>query len=100
MEFLPMYYVSILRKSSFRVNFSSNCFYSKDVKFETNFEKTRHLNLDSHPTEVKLFLFENFVEMDFKNSKLLDDTDLMVSKKYQEMTYRHKGEYRDLDLNY
>ena len=37
MEFLPMFYISILRKSSFRINFSSNCFYSKDIEFQTNF---------------------------------------------------------------
>ena len=83
MEFQPMYYISVLRKLSFRINFSSNCFYSKDLEFYTSFHKTRHLNLDSHPTEVKLFLFENFVEMDYKEPKLIDDTDIMVSKKYE-----------------
>ena len=100
MEFLPLYYISILRKATFRINFSSNCFYSKDIEFETNFKKTRHLNIDDHPTEVKLFLFENFVQLDFSNKKLIDDLDIMVSNKYESVTYRHKGEQRELDLNY
>ena len=100
MEFLPLYYISILRKATFRINFSSNCFYSKDVEFETNFKKTRHLNIDDHPTEVKLFLFETFVQLDFRNKKLIDDLDIMVSNKYEGVTYRHKNEQRELDLNY
>ncbi len=82
-EIFPMYYIPIIRQSSFRVILNSNCMKRKEILFEAFYHEDRRINWNYHPTIFTIDLLGNFVKIEFKEPEVIDRYDVMKSLMYK-----------------
>ena len=83
MEVQPLYYVPIIRASTFKLGFSSACLAKREVNFEIYHDDNKHINIYHNPTLVNLYLWGNKYTIQFSNPGIIDKHDIMKSVEYR-----------------
>ena len=100
MELFPFFYIPIIRSTQFRIAFSSACMRKRDFTFRVFYNDTRFINYNHHPTKVKLDIFGNKYEIDYSNTKMIDEFDIMKSLVYQTANVKgNKNSPKNIDIN-
>lgn len=81
-ELFPLTYYPITRKMLFKALFTSICYDPKEIIFEVDLAMNSHVNFEWHPRTVNLFLWGNYYKLIFKDFKIYDENDIMISKEY------------------
>ena len=83
-EIFPLYYTPVIRASTFRLAFSSNCLTKRDINFEVYYKDHNNINFNHNPTIVNLELWGNHYNITYSQPKVIDPYDVMRSLEYRE----------------
>ena len=99
-EVFPLYYTPVIRSSTFRIAFSSNCLPKMDINFEVYYKNHNNINFNHNPTIVNLDLWGNHYNITYSKPKVIDPYDVMRSLEYREanMTNFLDKKNRHIDL--
>lgn len=84
-EIFPMYYTPVVRLSTFRLAFSSNCMKKRDIRFELYYNSKETINFNNHPSVVNLNLWGNNFNITYAKPQVIDPFDVMKSLEYRKV---------------
>lgn len=84
MEVQQLYYIPIIRASTFKLGFSSACLTKREINFQLYHDDNKHINIYHNPTKVNLNLWGNKYFIQYKKPVIIDKHDIMKSLEYKE----------------
>lgn len=85
-EVYPMFYVPLLRSSSVKIAFDSNCLQRQELTFEAFYNSTSIVNWNYNPTKLNLLLWGNWYRFSFSRPSMIDRFDVMRSLRYNRVS--------------
>lgn len=83
-EIFPLYYTPVIRASTFRLAFSSNCLTKRDINFEVYYKNKDNINFNHNPTIINLDIWGNYYNITYSKPNVVDPFDVMRSLEYRE----------------
>ena len=84
MEVQQLYYIPIVRASTFKLGFSSACLTKREINFQIYHDDNKHINIYHNPTKINLHLWGNKYFIKYSKPAIIDKHDIMKSLEYKE----------------